>query len=50
MRQAEEGIEAIENVDTLIVIPNDRLKEVSAAFIQEAFRNADDVLTWEPKV
>jgi len=46
MRQAEEGIVRLaENVDTLIVIPNDRLKEVSAgASIQEAFRNADDVL------
>ena len=42
MRQAEEGIARLaENVDTLIVIPNDRLKEVSAgASIQEAFRNA----------
>ena len=46
MRQAEEGISRLaENVDTLIVIPNDRLKEVaSGASIQEAFRNADDVL------
>ena len=46
MRQAEEGIARLaENVDTLIVIPNDRLKEVSSgASIQEAFRNADDVL------
>ncbi len=46
MRQAEEGIARLaENVDTLIVIPNDRLKEVSTgASIQEAFRNADDVL------
>ena len=46
MRQAEEGIARLaQNVDTLIVIPNDRLKEVSAgASIQEAFRNADDVL------
>ena len=46
MRQAEEGIARLaENVDTLIVIPNDRLKEVAAgASIQEAFRNADDVL------
>ena len=46
MRQAEEGIARLaENVDTLIVIPNDRLKEViSGAPLQEAFRNADDVL------
>ena len=46
MRQAEEGITRLaENVDTLIVIPNDRLKDViSGAPLQEAFRNADDVL------
>ena len=46
MRQADEGIQKLsENVDTLIVIPNDRLKDVnSAAPLQEAFRNADDVL------
>ena len=31
MRQAEEGIARLaENVDTLIVIPNDRLKDVIA--------------------
>ena len=46
MRQAEEGIARLaENVDTLIVIPNDRLKDVIAgAPLQEAFRNADDIL------
>jgi len=46
MRQAEEGITRLaENVDTLIVIPNDRLKDIiSGAPLQEAFRNADDVL------
>jgi len=46
MRQAEEGITRLaENVDTLIVIPNDRLKDViSGAPLQEAFKNADDVL------
>ena len=46
MRQAEEGISRLaENVDTLIVIPNDRLKDATAgASIQEAFKNADDVL------
>ncbi len=46
MRQAEEGIALLsESVDTLIVIPNDRLKDVIAgAPLQEAFRNADDVL------
>ncbi len=46
MRQADEGITKLaESVDTLIVIPNDRLKEVIAgAPLQEAFRSADDVL------
>ncbi len=46
MRQADEGITRLaENVDTLIVIPNDRIKEVIAgAPLQEAFRSADDVL------
>tara|TARA_Y100001968_G_scaffold292816_2_gene298347 strand:+ start:39204 stop:40328 length:1125 start_codon:yes stop_codon:yes gene_type:complete len=46
MRQADEGIARLsENVDTLIVIPNDRLKDVIAgAPLQEAFRSADDVL------
>ncbi|KGG16260.1 Cell division protein FtsZ [Prochlorococcus sp. MIT 0602] len=46
MRQADEGIEKLtENVDTLIVIPNDRLKDaISGAPLQEAFKNADDVL------
>ena len=46
MRQADEGIARLaENVDTLIVIPNDRLKDVMAgAPLKEAFRNADDVL------
>ena len=46
MRQADEGITKLaESVDTLIVIPNDRLKDViSGAPLQEAFRNADDVL------
>ncbi|WP_269623514.1 cell division protein FtsZ [Prochlorococcus marinus] len=46
MRQADEGISKLtENVDTLIVIPNDRLKEaIVGAPLQEAFRSADDVL------
>ncbi len=46
LRQADEGIAKLaESVDTLIVIPNDRLKDVnSAAPLQEAFRSADDVL------
>ncbi|CAK6700248.1 cell division protein FtsZ [Synechococcus sp. CBW1002] len=46
MRQAEEGIARLaEHVDTLIVIPNDRLREaIAGAPLQEAFRAADDVL------
>ena len=46
MRQAEEGIARLaEHVDTLIVIPNDRLRDaVANASIQDAFRTADDVL------
>ncbi|MGQ9836597.1 MAG: cell division protein FtsZ [Cyanobacteriota bacterium] len=46
-RQAEEGIQALrEAVDTLIVIPNDRLLSVISEQtpVQEAFRVADDVL------
>ena len=44
---AEEGIEELkEQVDTLIVIPNDRLLEIvdKKASIQQAFGAADDVL------
>ncbi|MDQ7028318.1 MAG: cell division protein FtsZ [Ardenticatenia bacterium] len=47
MENAEQGIEALqEEVDTLIVIPNDRLLQIvdKRASIQEAFRTADDVL------
>jgi cell division protein FtsZ len=46
MRQAEEGIARLaEHVDTLIVIPNDRLRDAASnATIQDAFRTADDVL------
>ena len=46
MRQADEGIARLaEHVDTLIVIPNDRLREaIAGAPLQEAFRTADDVL------
>lgn len=46
MKQAEEGIARLaEHVDTLIVIPNDRLRDaISGAPLQEAFRAADDVL------
>ena len=45
--QAEKGIQALrEKVDTLIVIPNDRLLSVTAAdtSMLEAFKIADDVL------
>lgn len=47
MRAAEEGIARLkEQVDTLIVIPNDRLLQVvdKKASIETAFRTADDVL------
>lgn len=46
-RQAEEGIQVLqEAVDTLIVIPNDKLLSVISEQtpVQEAFRVADDVL------
>ena len=45
-RQAEEGIARLaEHVDTLIVIPNDRLREaIAGAPLNEAFRAADDVM------
>lgn len=46
-RASEEGIEALrEKVDTIIVIPNDRLLDVTEkkATLMEAFRMADDVL------
>ena len=45
--QADEGIEALQSrVDTLIVIPNDRLLSVISEQtpVQEAFQSADDVL------
>jgi cell division protein FtsZ len=46
LRQAEEGITRLaEHVDTLIVIPNDRLRDtIAGAPLQDAFRSADDVL------
>jgi cell division protein FtsZ len=46
-RQAEEGIaELRERVDTLIIIPNDRLLDICGpeVTVDEAFRTADDVL------
>jgi cell division GTPase FtsZ len=45
--QAAEGVETLrKNVDTLIVIPNDRLLDVvgEATPLQDAFLLADDVL------
>jgi cell division protein FtsZ len=45
--QAHDGIEPLrKNVDTLIVIPNDRLLDVvgEATPLQDAFLLADDVL------
>ena len=47
LKAADEGIRALkEHVDTLIVIPNDRLLQIvdKKASIQQAFRVADDVL------
>jgi cell division protein FtsZ len=47
LKVAQEGIERLkEQVDTLIVIPNDRLLQIvdKRASLQEAFRLADDVL------
>jgi cell division protein FtsZ len=46
LRQAEEGIARLaEHVDTLIIIPNDRLRDaIAGAPLQDAFRTADDVL------
>lgn len=46
-QQAEEGIEALQSrVDTLIVIPNDKILSVISeqTTVQEAFQVADDVL------
>lgn len=45
--QAQEGISALrENVDTLIVIPNDKLLTAVSPFtpVTEAFNLADDIL------
>ena len=47
MRNAEAGIENLKaNVDTLVVVPNDRLLQVvtKGTTITEAFRQADDTL------
>ena len=47
MRQAEEGIQELkDNVDTLIVIPNQRLLSIAAknTTMLQAFQKADDIL------
>lgn len=47
MRQAEEGIQELkQNVDSLIVIPNQRLLSIAAktTTLLEAFQKADDIL------
>jgi cell division protein FtsZ len=47
MAQAEEGIKELkENVDALVIIPNDKLLEISQqrTTLMEAFKMADDVL------
>jgi len=47
MRNAEAGIEELKkNVDTIVVVPNDKLESIidEDASIQESFRIADDVL------
>jgi len=46
-RQADEGVESLqEKVDTLIIIPNDKLFELTDAriSIEEAFKKADEIL------
>lgn len=45
-RQAEQGIDLLrQRVDTLIIIPNDRLLDIAESIpVTEAFRMADDVL------
>lgn len=46
-RQAQEGLETLrDSVDTLLVINNDRLREVYGNLsLKDAFANADDILT-----
>ena len=45
IEKAEKGIEELkEKVDTLIVIPNDKILEIADAPIEEAFQLADQVL------
>ncbi len=48
MQQAESGVEGLkDNVDALVVIPNDKLLEIcdKKTTMQEAFKMADDVLS-----
>ena len=48
MQQAEDGVAALkDNVDALVVIPNDKLLEIcdKKTSMQEAFKMADDVLS-----
>jgi len=48
-RQAEEGVESLQDkVDTLIIIPNDKLFELTDAriSIEDAFKKADEVLRY----
>ena len=48
MEQAEEGVDNLkDNVDALVVIPNDKLLEVcdKKTTMQEAFKMADDILS-----
>ncbi len=48
MQQAEEGVDSLkDNVDALVVIPNDKLLEIcdKKTTMQEAFKMADDVLS-----
>src|ERR1019366_2627395 len=49
--QADEGLEALkQNVDTLLVISNDKLREIYGNLkVTEAFGHADDVLTTAAK-
>jgi cell division protein FtsZ len=49
--QAEEGLEALkQNVDTLLVISNDKLREIYGNLkVTEAFGHADDILTTAAK-
>ena len=48
MQQAEDGVDSLkDNVDALVVIPNDKLLEIcdKKTTMQEAFKMADDVLS-----